>query len=489
MILLYYPQNTAPGMGRMPLSLLALGAVLEGRYEYRIIDGNVDRDARKTISALLRKDSGITMLAVSVMPGTQLSNAIRHCRDWKQAFPHVPIVWGGYFPTMHTGAVLNSSQVDFVIRGQGEKSFPELIDALKDNTPLARVHNLSYRENGKIINNPEHPIFDPNDRPPLPYHAVDMDAYAIHTFVGKRTLCHETSAGCPHKCNFCGVVDMFQSRWKPENPERTMEVLRHLKQRYGMDGIEFHDSDFFVSEKRVALLCEMMRDLNLQWWAEGRIDTLLNYGRETWNIMRRSGLKMIFFGAESGLDETLKLMDKGGVTTEKTKAIARLCKEYDVQSEFSFVMGSHPTKTKEDIDATIRLIYELETINPKSQMHPFIYTPVPFGNIFDAAVEGGLQYPKNLDEWISPEWTQYSLRNNPHTPWLTRRLYKKIVNFRAVHQSYYPKTNDRIVGTWKLMLLKAVSAWRYRLRFFSGAYELRVLLRLLINPSMKNRGF
>lgn len=489
MILLYYPQNTAPGRGRIPLSLLALGAALEGKYDYKIIDANVNRNAKETITSLLIRDSSVKMIAVSVMPGTQMLNAINECKLWKQRFPLVKIVWGGYFPSMHTGAVLNSSYVDFVIRGQGEKSFPGLIDALRDNTPLSFVHNLSYREDGKIINNPEYSIFDPNERPPLPYHKIDLNDYAIYTFVGKRTLCHETSVGCPHKCNFCGVVDVFHSRWKAEEPERTASVVRYLQQHHGMDGIEFHDSDFFVSEKRVAELSEKIVDLNIQWWGEGRVDTLLNYDAETWRLMQRSGLKMIFFGAESGLDETLKLMDKGGVTKEKTKAIAARCKEYTVQSEFSFVMGSHPTRTEEDIDTTIELMYELKRINPKSRMHPFIYTPVPFGTIYDKAVEGGLNYPKHLDAWATHEWTQYSLRRNPHTPWLTDRLYKKIINFRAVEQSYFPKTNDTLISRWKLSLLRLLSAWRYKLRFFTGAYELRLLLRLIMHASPKHEGF
>jgi anaerobic magnesium-protoporphyrin IX monomethyl ester cyclase len=205
--------------------------------------------------------------------------------------------------------------------------------------------------------------------------------------------------------------------------------------------------------------------------------------------MRKSGLQMIFFGAESGLDETLQLMDKGGVTIQQTKAIAAKCKEHDVKSEFSFVMGSNPSRTEEDIDATIDLMYELEIINPNSQMHPFIYTPVPFGTIYDQAVEGGLTYPKNLDEWISYEWRQYALRRNPHTPWLTKRLQNKILNFRAVHQSYFPKINDAAVPRWRLVLLRFFSAWRYRLRIHTAAYELRLLLRLLLNPSPKHEGF
>jgi radical SAM superfamily enzyme YgiQ (UPF0313 family) len=489
MIVLYYPQNTPPKMGRMPLSVLALGAVLEGVHEYTIIDGNVDRDAFSTLTRLLTERADIRILAVSVMPGMQMLNAIRHCKNVKERFPHVTIVWGGYFPSMHTESVLNSDYVDFVIRAQAERSLPELIDAVANGNSFEAIHNLSFKRNGSFQHDPEYPTYDPNLRPLLPYHKVDMEAYAIPTFVGRRTFCHETSVGCPHKCNFCGVVDLFHSRWKAESVERTMEVLISLKTKYGMDGIEFHDSEFFVSEKRVAELCEKMIPISLRWWSEGRIDTMLNYSRETWRLMERSGLKMVFYGAESGLDDTLKLMDKGGVTIEKTKAIAALCKEYHVQSEFSFVMGSNPERTEEDIDATIRLMYELAEINPRSRMHPFVYTPVPFGTIYDKAVEGGLSYPKNLDEWASHEWTQYTLRRNPHTPWLTKRLYNKIINFRAVDQSYHPKVNDKIVARWKLFLLKFFSIWRYKLRFHAGAYELRALLRLLINPSPKNETF
>jgi anaerobic magnesium-protoporphyrin IX monomethyl ester cyclase len=183
------------------------------------------------------------------------------------------------------------------------------------------------------------------------------------------------------------------------------------------------------------------------------------------------------------------MMDKGGVTRAQTVEIAEVCRAYHVQSEFSFVMGSHPTKTEEDTDATIDLMYELERVNLRSQMHPFLYTPVPFGTIYDRAVEGGLHYPKDLDAWTTHEWSQYALRRNPHTPWLTPRLRRKIVNFRAVHQAYYPKTNDRHVARWKSRVLRLFSSWRYRRRFFAGAYELRVLLRLLLNPAPKHQGF
>ncbi len=445
------------------MSLLALGAVLEGRHDYSIVDGNVNRKAFHTVRACLRSNPSIDILGVSVMAGTQMVNAIRQCRILKKDFPHVRIVWGGYFPSMHSDSTLNSSYVDFVIRGQGERSFLELVDTLREDTPFEKVCNLSYRSNGVVRHNPEYPIFDPNDRPLFPYEKLRMEDYAIPTFVGERTFCHDSSTGCPHKCNFCGVVHVFHSRWKAEAPERTREVVRVLKRRYRMDGLEFHDSDFFVSEKRVRELSERLVDEKIKWWAEGRIDTILKYDYQTMELMQSSGCKMIFFGAESGYDETLRLMDKGGVTAEKTKEIAARCRQFDIQPEFSFVMGSNPDQTRQDIDATIDLIHDLKRINPKSVIFPFIYTPVPIGDIY---------------------------RQNPQTPWLTKPLLKRLKNFRTVLAAHSARTNDQLIAKWKQFVLRLASSWRYRYRWYAFPIELKILLRLLTaNSSPKHESF
>jgi len=488
-IIFYSPQNTPPRRGRLPMSLLALGAVVEGKAEYVIVDGNVDRNALSTIRGLCRSGRRVELLAVSVMPGTQMLNAVAHCRSLREEFPALTILWGGYFASMHTDSVLNSTSVSYVLTAQAERAFPEFLEFHRGERTIDTVHNLVYRRAGSLHRNAEHPIFDPNDRPLFPYDRLNLDQYALPTFIGKRTLCHETSVGCPHKCNFCGVVDVFKSRWKAETPERTIEVLQHLIARAGMDGVEFHDSDFFVSQARVAELAERMSALRLEWWGEGRIDTLLTYDTPLWKAMRRSGLRMIFFGAESGSDEMLQLMEKGGVTVEKTKEIAARCAEHGIRPEFSFVMGAHPTKTGEEIDATIGLMYELQRINPSARMHPFIYTPAPFGSIYEQAADGGLRYPATLEEWAWTEWAQYSLRQNPHTPWLTRKMTRKIVNFRAVYQSYFPTLNDLPISPWKVRILRFFSAWRYKASFFAGALELRLLLRLLLKRSQAEGGF
>ena len=130
MIVLFHPRSTRPKNRRLPLSVLYLAAVLEGREDYEIVDGNADPDPWSTIDALAQSKP-IELLAVSVMPGPQLRSAVPVCRAFREKYPRVPIVWGGYFASLYTDAALNANYVDFVAKGQGEDTLLELIDALR----------------------------------------------------------------------------------------------------------------------------------------------------------------------------------------------------------------------------------------------------------------------------------------------------------------------------------------------------------------------
>ena len=130
-VLLVNPRMCPPKAVRMPLSLLSLGAVLEGRHDYRIVDGNVDPDARETVLRELAAGP-CDLLGITVMPGPQVAPAIEIARAVREAHPQVPIVWGGYFPTMYPEAAINAPYVDYVARGQGERTLLDLLAALPD---------------------------------------------------------------------------------------------------------------------------------------------------------------------------------------------------------------------------------------------------------------------------------------------------------------------------------------------------------------------
>src|SRR5437588_8029675 len=99
MVILFNPRSNASGKRILPMSLLALGALLEGRHEYVIVDGNAERDVLATLRALT--EAGAHVLAVTAMPGPQLAQAVPLCRTLKAEFPQLTVVWGGYFPTQH----------------------------------------------------------------------------------------------------------------------------------------------------------------------------------------------------------------------------------------------------------------------------------------------------------------------------------------------------------------------------------------------------
>lgn len=137
---------------------------------------------------------------------------------------------------------------------------------------------------------------------------------------------------------------MVNGRWLAQSGEHTAHVVRSLVKAWRLDAVEFYDNNFFVHEARSADFAERIKDLGIAWWGESRIDTLLKYPDRTRSLLRASGLKMVFMGAESGSDDTLRRMNKGGAaSTEKTLAIAAKMAQYGIIPEFSIVLGNPPT--------------------------------------------------------------------------------------------------------------------------------------------------
>jgi hypothetical protein len=113
---------------------------------------------------------------------------------------------------------------------------------------------------------------------------------------------------------------MTNRRWLAQSPGRMAGVLRHLVETYRIDAVQMHDMDFFISEARVAEFAERIAPLGIKWWALGRVDTLMHYSDATWQGMARSGLKMLFSGAESASDATLAAMNKGGTASAELRS-------------------------------------------------------------------------------------------------------------------------------------------------------------------------
>ncbi len=478
---------------RFPLSIMHIGAELEGRYPYEIIDEHVDPHALQRLEH--RAASGQTKyVAMTVMPGPQLFRAIPFAKNLKARHPDLKIIWGGYFPTLHPETVLRSGYVDYVIRGPGEKAFVELIDVLEGKVSggPGSVKGVSRIENGEVIDAGQREPTDPNLWRPLPYHRIQGERYINKTYLGTRTAGYYSSTGCPFLCGFCAIASIFQARWLSRAPDAIVSDLMDLKQRYGVNAIEFFDENFFTSEKRTREFAEKMVGQGISWWGEGRPDTVMGYSDATLQIMKRGGCKMIFFGAESGSEEVLEKMHKGGTQTPDTvlELAARL-KKVGIVPEFSFVFGSPCDDMDAAIDRDINFIRKVKEINPVAEIIIYLYAPVVFENseLSRLAEQHGFRFPQSLEEWMRPEWQRFDLRKTPAIPWMKPRHYQKIRSFERVLNGYYPTVTDLKLTRFRQLLLHTVSGWRYRTSTYWNPLEIRVLLHLFRYRQPEIEGF
>lgn len=477
MIILFNPRSTKPRNRRFPLSVLALAAVLEGREEYAIVDGNVDPNPAATIVDLIDRNR-VELLGVTVMPGPQMASAMEACREIRALRPKVPIAWGGYFPSIYADTVLNAKYVDYAVRGQGEDTLLELLDVFRGKGKVDDIKGLSYRDIfGLHRHNPERLMKAPDAFPVTPFHAIPVEKYLRPSFFGRRTAAHQASIGCPFKCSFCGVHAAYGNREKMESPARTESVLRHLATRYGADSVQFYDMNFFLREDHTRDLCDRLAPLNLRWWVEGRVDTVVGYSDSTLEAIRRAGCAMIFFGAESGSDWALKEMQKG-ITTAQTLELAERIRHFGIIPEFSFVIGN-PRDPERDTAETLAFIRKIKRINPKSEIIIYHYTPVPQREAMYGDIDGRIEFPTTPEEWASKRWMDFTVRIDPNTPWLKRQTKNLIDNFETVVGARWPTVQDIRAPRWSRAMLKTLSSWRYATKTYSHPGELRWAQRFI----------
>ncbi len=477
MILFYNPKATRSKNRRLPLSILAIAATIDGKEEYSIVDGNLDPHPTESLIAMI-KEFPVELLAVTVMPGPQTVGAVASCREIRARFPNLPIVWGGYFASNYTAAALNAGYVDYAVRGQGEQTFLDLLEAIRRRRDVKDIPGLSYKTaDGVPRHNPERPMRGLDDFPWYPYHRLPVDRYLLPTFLGRRTAVHQASIGCPYRCNFCGVVTFSGSRQKMESPARTEGMLRHLVEKYGADAVQFYDNNFFLREDHTRELADRMAPLKLRWWCEGRADIMMKYSDATFEALRRAGCAMIFFGAESGSNEILKEMNKD-LRAEDTLALASRIRRFGIIPEFSIIFGN-PKDPEGDTQHCIGFIRQLKSLNPDAEIIVEHYTPVPQRSRMYGGVEDQVQFPTTPDEWATDRWQRFATQKDPQTPWLRPATKNLIDNFELVVSSRWPTIQDIRLPNWGRIALKALSSWRYRLGVYAAPFELKWMQQMI----------
>lgn len=497
-VLLFNPKS-AVAKHRIPNSILNIAASIEEQFSWTIVDGNCEADPYEKICSYLQT-GGYKYVGITVMPGPQTRQAIPFSKKIKEQFPGTIIIWGGYFPTNHYKIVLQSGYVDFVINGPGDHAFPKLIAALENNEPYELIKNLVYRSGDSIVKNAKEDLIEQDELHPLPYDKLDqiyaIDKYYLgKTYLGSRTMAYHSSIGCPFTCSFCAVVPTYEARWKAKSAEHVYRDVKYIKDKWGANAIEFHDNNFFVSEKRTVEFSKLIKPERMNWWGMARIDTMDKFKDESLALIREAGCKIIFFGAESGNDAILKQLDKGGTQTgEQIVRFAERMKKFDIVPEYSFVLGTPaptPEQVMAQIDFDIHFIKKVKSVNPRTEIVLYTYSPVPTegSELFERVKQTGFEFPQKLEDWISPQWEKFDLRKNPLTPWLTAAMIDKIRDFETVLNGYYPTVSDIRLGEVKKKMIRLVSGVRYRTNFYKFPYEIKLLQRVWKYRQPEIQGF
>jgi len=510
--LIIFNPKSANHKHRIPNSILQVGASIHGKYEYVFIDGNLEENPLELILNYL-KTGEYKYFCSTVMPGPQLKQAIPFTKKIKELFSEITIIWGGYFASNQYKVSMDSGMVDYIINGPGDVAFPSLIDVLESIIPqrftkkhedsqrnesaeiseisgkLNQIKNLIYKNTkSEIIKTAKENLLDQDNLPDLPYNYLNefysVKDYLAKTFMGKTTLSYHSSMGCPFTCSFCGIVPIFNARWKGMSAKKIYKDIKYFKEKYHIDAIEFHDNNFFTSKKRVLEFSKLILNDNIKYWGEGRIDTINKYTDDELRLMKKAGCEMIFLGAETGNDEVLKQMNKGGTQTgQMIKDFALRMKNVGIIPEMSFVLGM-PADTEQKVYKQIlwdiNFIKEIKKINPNAEIIIYLYSPTPTKGsaLYKQILEAGFSFPEKLEEWISPSWENFDLRKNPLTPWLKPYMIDTIKDFETVMNGKYPTVSDFRIKGFKKKALQLVSNWRYKTGFYKYPYEIKALHKI-----------
>jgi radical SAM superfamily enzyme YgiQ (UPF0313 family) len=486
-VLLVNPRICKPRNARLPLSILSLGAALEGKTPYRLVDGNLDSDAESTILAAL-DETRHALVGMTVMPGPQVRPAIALSEAVRRRHPEVPIVWGGYFPTLYPESAINAPYVDVVVRGPGEETLPELAAVLPaagaptplsssaDASALRGVRGITWKDGGAVVHNPDRPFRPSDDFPPFPFERLgDPRRWLRPTALGRRTGVHQAALGCRYRCSFCGVVSMFDGRTILSSAARVAAAIRRLRDELGADSVQFYDNNFFDREESAVPVLEALAPIGLPWWCYARPDTLAEFSERTWDLLRRSGLKMAYIGAEAASDEALRRMHKGA-KVEQTLEVARRFRENGIVPEFSFVLGG-PEDPEGEIEKTLEFVRRLKAIHPECEVILYFYTPTPRRS--PEAPGGGnlLALPATPEEWTEKRWIDFVCHQD--APWLTPKLRRRVKDFARVLACRFPTVQDVAVPRAGKAVLSALASWRWATRTYARPVELDLARRLI----------
>ncbi|NWJ46715.1 MAG: radical SAM protein [Chloroflexi bacterium] len=278
------------------------------------------------------------------------------------------VVMGGNHVTFDTEKTLRTGVVDFIVRGEGDVTILNLVNALsqKDGCDPHTINGVSWynKKEDVVVNNPAGHWIQDLDALPLPDHSIlnNMELYRKKGFnrfgkLGKPQFQISGSRGCPYECSFCIVTSVYGAKWRHRSPDSILhEVQQALK--LGFDTIFFTDDIFSINYKRTMEFCEevLRRNMKFSWTCQCSCDSIAKHP-DMVELMARAGCEAVLLGVESMDESALTLYRKRATVDNNFEAVKNL-KKHNIISLASTIVGT-PQETHESINRNFGYLMEL----------------------------------------------------------------------------------------------------------------------------------
>lgn len=363
-----------------PFGIMYIAAMArEAGHDVKIFDRNIDFFSFSKI-----KKFNPDIVGVSGFTGPGLIDILNVTKQVKKML-NIPIIMGGVHATFFPEQVLKNDSIDYVIVGEGEHTFIELLDAIDNRKNLFNIKGIGFKDPEAIVVTAKRELMKELDNlPKLPWDLVNYKKYF------KFDIILITSRGCPYRCAFCYNLNFNKSTWRGMTADRVIEEIQHVEALTDNKNLGFHDDNFTADKDRVYKILDYLSPEYKLF-----IETRINYiTKDFLDRFKKFKSVWFFIGVESGSQRILNKMRKG-ITVKQIEEAFDLINEYGYSSTASVVVGS-PTETEHELQLTKDL---LARIKPTRYCYN-IYTPYPGSEWYtDIIKDGKFKQPETFEEW------------------------------------------------------------------------------------------
>lgn len=451
-----------------PSSLLILAAYIERELpeiKIDIVDCQADHLDWKGLEKYIESTEPSMVLTSGFT--TNAYTCARACEVAKTVNPEITTIAGGiHFSFTAEESLRKYSEIDYIVRGEGEQTVVDLIKTLQNKGKINDVQGISYRKNTSIIHNPGRPLIENLDTLPYPaYHLVEkhLSQYHFTMMAGRNTryMILESARGCEHHCSFCTQWNHWGQRWRTKSAKRIADEIEFLHDTYGGVFLWFTDDHMRLSGQGKQLYEELRQKPckeDIMLFFQARTDEIASHPDLIGNL-RTVGTYWILCGVETNSPEMLQEYKKETKTQDAYQAM-NVLRQNDVFSQAMFVIGGRKD-THESIEQLRQFSIDL---CPDIAIYTAL-TPFPGTIYYETAKKNG---------WIQD--TNYTNYDMTHAIMPTETLTRKEIQEELwrCYQTFYGSLTRSITGVLSRNKLK-----RTMYRHLAGQYVLEKLRRMI----------